>query len=77
MQIGILARLLSADRIESLRERNIRRKLHDIKKQEISPGEGMDRTYRKKFLVRSSRDACSVFGSPYSPLQKFEMRREE
>jgi len=54
-----------------------RRKLHDIKKQEISPGEGMDRTYRKKFLVRSSRDACSVFGSPYSPLRKFEMRREE
>jgi hypothetical protein len=58
VQIGILARLLSlsADRIEILQERNYRRKLHHMKKQEISPGEGMDRTYRKKFLV--SRDAC-------------------
>jgi hypothetical protein len=26
------------------------RKLHRVKKQEISAGEGMDRTYRKKFL---------------------------
>lgn len=75
VQIGILPRLLSSGFqpiVSKFCRKEIHgRNLHHIKKQEVSPGEGMDRTYRKKLLVRLDLQGMRAeFSAPISPASK-------